>query len=519
MFTSPTEIELKLRLQPENVSRLQRCTLLRTLSISRSVTRKVHSIYYDTGNFDLRRSNTAFRLRRTGKRWVQTIKGGGNAIVGLHQRFEWEAPVLKAQPDFNAISDPALFALFDDAGLREKLHPVFITEFNRSTRILRLADNSEVEFCLDRGRIITPERSIPFCEMELELKSGSPGLLFEFALDLLRIVPLRLENVSKAERGYALISRRKPSPLRATPVALVAEMQVSKAFKAIAWNCLNHLHSNEAGMLEDRDMEYLHQMRVALRRERSAFGIFSSAFSRAAFNPMAKDLKWLAGQLRPARDWDVFVTGTLASVCASFNENPGMLALREKCEQIRCRHKDVARDAVESKHYTGVMLKLGAWLSAESWLVSRDRSTSSGEAEEASWEPIKVFSAAMLSHRHKQLKKHGKKLKSFDAPELHALRIMAKKQRYAAEFFAGLYSHKKAKRYIKSLAALQDVLGVINDNAVIVRLLDELPAGEDGTGEREAIGIIRGWSASLALTRKRELDNVWRVFDKNNPFW
>ena len=77
-----------------------------------------------------------------------------------------------------------------------------------------------------------------------------------------------------------------------------------------------------------------------------------------------------------------------------------------------------------------------------------------------------------------------------DAPQLHALRIITKKQRYAAEFFAGLYPQKETKRYIQSLSDLQEVLGVINDVAVIERLLGELPLKENqgGLKHRESSG-------------------------------
>ncbi|MGH8762271.1 MAG: CHAD domain-containing protein [Nitrosospira sp.] len=514
-----TEIELKLRLPPDGVARLQHNSLLKSLSISNPVTLKLYSIYYDTSSFDLRHSGIAFRLRREGKRWMQTIKGGGSAIAGLHQRDEWDAPVLKAQPDFTKISNPHLIRLVSAANLRERLRPLFTTEFNRSSRLLRLADGTEAEFCLDRGKIVVGDASAPLCEIELELKSGSSALLFQLALDLLHAIPFRLENVSKAERGYALASGREFPPLKATPVQLVAGMSVAEAFRTISWNCLGHLHSNEAGMLEGQNIEYLHQMRVALRRLRSAMIIFSRASSKTAFTPMTQELKWLAGQLGPARDWDVFVTETLVTICADFADHAGMFRLREKCEQLRSHHNAAARNVVESRRYTESVLKLGAWLSSEQWIVQSDRPASDDLARTGYGAPVKEFAGILLARRHRQLKKHGKKMENSGTPELHALRILAKKQRYAAEFFAGLYPHKGARRYIQSLSILQDILGVMNDTTVAEELLSEVPIAKDGSGEHEAAGIVRGWGASMAWMKKRELGRAWARFDGNNPFW
>lgn len=514
----PTEIELKLRLPPAAIARLQRNPLLKSLSISNSVTRKLYSVYYDTPDFALRRNGIALRLRREGKQWIQTSKGGGSAAAGLHQRDESEAPVLKAQPDFTKISNPQLIKLISTASLREQLRPLFTTVFNRNTRTLRLPDGGEAEFCLDRGTIIAGDISAPICEIELELKSGSPLPLFQLAQDLLHDIPLRLENVSKAERGYVLASGSSSPPLKAQPVQLAAEMGVSEAFKAITWNCLGHLHSNEAGMLDGSDIEYLHQMRVALRRQRSALSIFSRAFSKTAFLPIAQELKWLAGQFGPARDWDVFVMETFATVYPAFPNHQGMMALRGKCEQLRRHHNDTARNAIESRHYTELMLKLGARLCTEPWLAQPDL-PASGNSAGRSDVPVREFAGMLLAHRHRQLKKYGRALASLSAPKLHALRIVAKKQRYAAEFFAGFYPHKDTKRYIQSLSMLQDILGAMNDTAVVDRLLSEVSIAKDESNEHEAAGIIRGWSLSLALIKKQELNKAWKNFNKNGPFW
>ena len=109
-----TETELKLRLPPDCVKRLQRSPILKSLGVSRPVTRKLYTIYYDTSDFDLWRSGFAFRLRHEGRYWIQSIKGGGSAIAGIHQRSEWENLIAGSQPDFSKISDPALVQIFDN---------------------------------------------------------------------------------------------------------------------------------------------------------------------------------------------------------------------------------------------------------------------------------------------------------------------------------------------------------------------------------------------------------------------
>jgi CHAD domain-containing protein len=98
------------------------------------------------------------------------------------------------------------------------------------------------------------------------------------------------------------------------------------------------------------------------------------------------------------------------------------------------------------------------------------------------------------------------------------LRIAAKKQRYAAEFFAELYPLKAARAYIKNLAALQDGLGALNDMAVTGRLLDEL-RGSRAAHRAWACSLVQGWVESRAQARIAELEPAWRRMKKAQPFW
>jgi len=521
----PLEIELKLRLSTEDAGRLRHDPLLASLTVSRPVTRRLFTAYYDTPDLYLQKHQIALRLRHIGKKWIQSIKGGGDAALGLHRRHEWESMVPTGQPDFSQITDSSLIRLFEGAESRGQLRVLFTTDFKRSTRMLRLVDGSEIEFSLDQGVIRAPaDFTRGICEIELELKSGNAQALYQFALDILPTIPFRLENTSKAERGYRLAVDSKPAPVKAMPVRLKPEMNPGEAFKAIAWNCLDHLQSNEAGMLQSEDPEYLHQMRVALRRMRTARRVFARAFDATVFASATPDLKWLARSLGTARDWDVFMSETLSEVKDYFHEHGGISALQEDCEQVRRNRGEVAREAIGSTRYTETMLRFGIGLYAETWLSLPDPQQSESRKVRLEW-PVKKFADNALSHGHEKLKKNYKRADRQDTEEVHALRIAVKEQRYTAEFFSDLYRRKKMKRYIKSLAALQETLGAMTDTAVTERLLNEAGMMEDksgrsgGGGECEAKGIVLGWIAQRGLTKRSELDEVWRGFEKKEVFW
>src|SRR4051812_18978931 len=95
------EVELKLQLNPRHIARLRNHPLLKHPASPSS--RKLYTVYYDTRDLQLWRRGIALRLRRDGKRWIQTIKTGGNVTAGMHNRDEYEVEVSSRLPDFSVI--------------------------------------------------------------------------------------------------------------------------------------------------------------------------------------------------------------------------------------------------------------------------------------------------------------------------------------------------------------------------------------------------------------------------------
>jgi triphosphatase len=304
-----TELELKLLVDSADIPKLRRHALLKTQADGPR-RQNLLSIYFDTSELALKQRRMALRVRRVGMRWIQTVKAGGEVHGGLHRRGEWEEPVARGCPDLTKIQEPALSEVFFSPEVRDALQAVFTTEFRRTTWLLRWDDGDEVELALDQGEVKSGERALPISEVELELKQGNPARLYQLALDLQQTIPLRLENVSKAARGYQLFQGTPQPMVKAVAPRIVEAMSVGEAFQTIAWNCIGHWTANQEGVLAGKDPEYLHQMRVALRRLRSALPLFTSAIPRESAAAISAELKWLAGALGPARNWDVFATET-----------------------------------------------------------------------------------------------------------------------------------------------------------------------------------------------------------------
>ena len=136
-------------------------------------------------------------------------------------------------------------------------------------------NGSQIEVALDQGVIDTGQNSSPLCELELELKKGNPGGLFRLARELSGSVPLQLAVKSKPERGYALLDGSEHTSEKSIDLEIPQTAPVEQAFKVIARSCLRQLLANRPAMLAGKP-EALHQMRIGLRRLRTAISIFKA---------------------------------------------------------------------------------------------------------------------------------------------------------------------------------------------------------------------------------------------------
>jgi len=506
------EIELKLSLDPRHIARLRNHPLLKHATHHSS--RKLYSVYYDTPDLKLWQAGVALRLRRTGEKWMQTIKSDGVVVAGLHQRREFESEIAAPFPDFSAIDDTEFAAHFAAPNLRAHLKPVIVTEFTRTICMLAPAEGVKIEASIDRGMIKSGDATAPICELELEVKAGPAWRAHQAALQLLETVPMMVEDRSKAERGIALHRRTPRKPLKTPPSPVIAGMTSNDAFKALIQMCLLHYTANQRGMLDGADLEYLHQMRVALRRLRSVFSTFAPLFPAAVLAPPVAETRWLARMLGPARDWDVFAAETLPPVIARYAGHAGMAAVARSAARMRQASNRSARRAVASARGQGLLLALGGWLSAETWTESLD-DAQRNEIER----PAPEFARTVLAAASKRVLKRGRHFGSLASSELHRLRIAAKKLRYAVDFFAPLYDGGRARDYRTPLARLQDALGAYNDAVTVTRLAARAGRGVQGAAANEARGIMLGWSAGMQEAGTRHLKRIWKEFRAARPFW
>jgi inorganic triphosphatase YgiF len=511
------EIELKLLVQPAELDRVAAHPAVAALQAGATRQETLLSVYYDTPEADLAHAGVALRVRRIGERWVQTVKGGGGSAAGVHQREEYEWALPDDRPDVALTAGAPMAALFAVAKVRERLAPVFTTEFERSAHTIAWPDGTSAELALDHGELRAADRVEPISEVELELQSGEPARLFELAQALLADIPLRVGHRSKAERGYALAGIARQAPQKQRPVALEPAMPAAGALRRIALGCLAQMQANEEGFVvpggsAKRDPEYLHQLRVGLRRLRSCLSLIRKCVPPERLEDSMAEMRWLGQTLNPARDWDVFMTESLPPIARRFAGTPGLPALRRRAARLRRLHNARAREAIVSPRYTALILALGAALAREDLFPL-------AEGVPALAAPIGEFAGTVLDRRHRKLRKRAAGIARASPEERHACRIAAKRLRYAAEFFAPVYAGKRAKRYIGALEKIQDILGAVNDAATTERLLEEASGAGRTPIDAQLLGIVRGWLAAGAERELAHFGAAWEDFADRRKFW
>jgi inorganic triphosphatase YgiF len=509
---APQEIELKLTLDPAAIALLRRHPALRPLRAGRARTATVESDYYDTAARELAAAGVALRLRHDGSRWLQTVKGGGSAAAGLHQRAEYEWPLAGPRLDPARFAETPWHKLLLRLAASGRLRRVFRTVIARTSQPLAFPDGSRAVLCIDVGFVQAGRRRQPLAEIEIELTAGHPQRLFDLALALAQEVPVKVATASKAERGYLLADAGaiRP-PVRARTVAFAAAGSVPQALATIANDCLAQVGGNADAVVAAADREYLHQMRIGVRRLRSVFRLAAGLGDAAAAEALDGELRWLAAALGPARDWDVLVEETLPPIARSFRARRELTSIRLRAAKLRHRHGAAARDAVASPRFQRLLLGLGAYFLGLAPPVAPD-GTPVGPA---------AFATGQLERREVKLRKAAKQFAQASPAERHRVRIAAKKLRYPAEFFAPLFPDKRGRTYIKALGRLQTALGILNDVATAERLLAELAPPSPTPAPRlvHAAGLVRGWMAATADAEIATATQAWRALGKCKPFW
>lgn len=498
----PVEIELKLALPPQQVE-----AFLKLMARRRSapVQQALVTRYFDTPDFALSEQGVALRVRRVGRRWLQTLKTEGERHGGLSQRAEYEMATPRSTPDWPRFPAEAL-ALVPEA-LRAQLVPVFETHFRRTAWLLKGRGGAQIEVALDVGEVRAGKRRQPICEIELELKAGQPDALFALAQGWaaqLDCVPL---DISKAERGVRMAHGVEAAPVKSVSLELDRAMGVEDGFAAICQACLAQFQANLPGVLASDDIEYVHQARVALRRLRAALRLTRRVCGLP--DELMDGLRTLAAALGPPRDWDVLCTETLPAIEPHYPDSDSWQSGLRVLEAHRAEVRAAMQAALTQAHP-------GAWLLAvQRWLLQRGWRAVPEAQRFVQLSPLNKWACRALQKGHRPIVRGAREFEQLQPLQRHALRIAIKRQRYAAEFFQTLFAGRRQARYLAVLRDAQDSLGRSNDAHVAWGLLTAAQADTGPMGD-----FVLGWlAAKQAEAADGESARHLQDFMKLKPYW
>lgn len=506
-----SELELKLELTRDELRRVRSHPALGDLAVGEPVTRTVRSIYFDTPDHRLRALGISFRLRSEGDSWTQTVKSGTAVEHGVSNPVEAEAVVERPEPDLDRIGNRKIRRKVEKAVARSILEPVFETVVERTTRQLHSGEG-ELELALDEGLVRAGAAENALCEAELELKSGAPECLLETAAKLFANAPVRFSESSKAERGYSLALGRtnghaRVEPQRGVLPELSAEHTCAEAFGLIVRSAADQIVAKRRAVLETVDPAAAHQLRIGLRRLRSALRAFRPMHDTPALRELEGHAQVLARTVGELRDADVLIEHIYAPVAGLIKADPGVPRVREALVAHRDRMRGRVRGALEGEQWSVLQLYLALWPHTIEDAPKLAR-------------PVKKFARAALKRQWKKVADSGERLDDLSVEQRHEMRKALKTLRYAVEFFASLYPAYETRPFIKETRSLQEVFGYLNDVVAAERLgaICHEACGDSREAQRTA-GYVLGWHNAQAAHAWKDAHKGWLRLKELPHFW
>jgi triphosphatase len=514
------ETELKITLDAATAAKLSRNPVLAELRAEPRRSETLVSIYCDTADHALAAAGIALRLRKSGRKWVQTIKRGRmGGSAGLFSTEEIERPAPGGRLVLDGPDPEGALAAIAEATGETPIAPVFETRVRRMTERLRLPGGGLIEFALDRGEIVAGTVHAPILEAEIELVEGPVSAVFDLARRLFRTGPLAFSTRNKAARGYALVREGVAdaplAPRKAGTLDFDADATLETVARDVLRDCFAQIAANMRLVAAGSAIEGPHQLRVGLRRLRTAFAVFRPALGRDAFatvNAQARDLGQVVGGLR---DLDVLIDELVDSAAAFGLDTTARKALVSALEARRARLRPKVRATLAGPDGVGFLFDLAELIETRGWLAPADYGQTARLAA-----PIGGLAAQLLDKRLGKVTRMGRRIERLDAEDLHALRKELKKLRYTAEMLAPIYPEKRVAAYVDALRDLQDTFGSLNDAAMAEADLTGPDApGRDRPDVQRAVGFVLGTLAVRVGDDRPKLFRRWEKFAAARPFW
>jgi len=397
-------------------------------------------------------------------------------------------------------------------------------------QVLRLAALLRVAEALDFSRSQTTEitgaedADAASCEIQLAgpsaevdaLQAAERADLWRRLFDQeLLFEPVGAEPAAKAA-GQLVPASQVPSTATAPPAQgpvaeeliagqpepLLPDEPMSEAGRKLLRLHFGRMLANEAGTRAGEDIEALHDMRVATRRMRAAYGVFAEYFDEAVLDPFNKGLRRTGRSLGAVRDLDVLLEKAEAYRAALPPEAVEAGDLSPLLDDWHARRAVARRQMLEyldGQSYRTFVVNFRAFLTTPG----------AGALAYAAEQPVpyqvRHVVPRLIFTRYEAVRAYEPVITEAPLPTYHLLRIDCKRLRYALEFFRDVLG-PEASGLIKQVTALQDLLGALQDAHVAETLIAEFLQAQPRRKKKTPTISLTGVEQYLAAQRAAQED-------------
>ena len=303
-------------------------------------------------------------------------------------------------------------------------------------------------------------------------------------------IPTRAQPASTLGQPQKKRARKKSAPERKTRVArpprhhkakaikLKASATIDEAVAAIFTSCRDHWTANIPAAQRTADVNALYQMRVGVRRFRTALSFFKQFIPKSQSDAFGSGARFMNATLGPIRDLDVVILNLNEMQRGDPGNASATKALLLQASQERRRARKALKLMLSSAKYKSFVKRLESWLEERKLSTRRDGTTRHAAM---------AYAIDKLNIQIQEIQRKTKKVKGASARDLHDLRIVVKKTRYSMEFFASILPKKQGTLIEKELRVLQESFGRLTDRDMIKRTTKALAASAKSKARRDAI--------------------------------
>ena len=473
--------------------------LMPDLGVETLKVKKLDATYYDTGDLRLARAGVSLRHRvGDDPPWTVKLPEGDDGPVMSRREISFDGPAGTIPPDAAALVRAYARSEVLEAVARLKTERSRVGLTVDGTQVAEIADD---EVSVYHGRRLASR----FREVEVEVEDEAPDGLLAKVLKRLRGAGAgEPDNTPKVVRA---LGPRALEPLPGAVIAVGADSTMGEVVQAAVGSALARMVAHHPGVRMGDDPEDVHQARVGTRRLRSDLRTFRPLLDTDWVAGLREEAGWYAALLGDVRDTEVLMERLEHQAAALPKEDAtGVKTILRRLAREREAARVRLLGGMDSPRYVALLDRL---TEAAAWPLFAAAGSVDGSPEEGPQQPAADALPRLVRRPWRRLSKAVKELPEVPADEqLHAVRILAKHTRYAAEAAAGVVG-KRATAFAKQIAAVQTVLGDHQDACVMEGWLRAAGPKTRSTKEAMLIGQLIGLQRAEAAAKRAAWPDVW----------